>query len=64
MNKKQTIQTNTPGQALTHLNKGEARQPITEKTESPVIMHEAQIITPQPYGVFALCKIFEYLQIN
>jgi hypothetical protein len=29
-----------------------------------VILHEASIITPHPYGVFALCKIFELLQIN
>jgi hypothetical protein len=29
-----------------------------------IIIHEAGIITPHPYGVFALCKIFELLQIN
>jgi len=28
------------------------------------IVHEAEIITPQPYGVFALCKILEHFQIN
>ena len=34
------------------------------KTEDGLIIHEAKIITPQPYGVYALCKIFEHLQIN
>jgi len=33
-------------------------------TEDNIIMHEAQIITPQPYGVYALCKIMEHFQIN
>jgi hypothetical protein len=28
------------------------------------IIHDAKIITPQPYGVFALCKIIEHLQNN
>jgi hypothetical protein len=36
---------------------------VAKQEDSPII-HEAKIITPQPYGVFALCKIFEQLQIN
>jgi len=36
----------------------------SDNTEDSIVMHEAKIITPQPYGVFALCKIVEHLQIN
>jgi hypothetical protein len=34
------------------------------QTEEIIIVHEAKIIIPQPYGVFALCKIVEHFQIN
>jgi hypothetical protein len=27
-------------------------------------VYEAKIITPQPYGIYALCKIMEHFQIN
>ncbi len=36
----------------------------SDKPEETFIIHDAKIITPRPYGVFALCKIFEHLQIN
>ncbi|HTB31970.1 MAG TPA: hypothetical protein VK808_08100 [Bacteroidia bacterium] len=33
-------------------------------TKDIITIHNAKIITPQPYGVFALCKIIEHLQNN
>lgn len=38
--------------------------PLAEQAGNEAVLHEAKIITPQPYGVFALCKIVEHLQIN
>ncbi len=35
-----------------------------DKAEDNTIMHDAQIITPHPYGVYGLCKIIEHLQNN
>ena len=37
---------------------------FADKAGDALIMHDAKIITPQPYGVFALCKIIEHLQNN
>lgn len=31
---------------------------------TPTFVHPAEIITPQPYGIYALCKIMEHFQIN
>lgn len=68
MNKSKTTLTGTTEQAACHFNAEEMPQsPSTlaeNKPDEAVIMHEAEIITPQPYGVYALCKIFERLQIN
>ncbi len=36
----------------------------SDKTEDNIIMHDAKIITPHPYGVYGLCKIIEHLQNN
>ncbi len=48
--------------------KQETKQPgiggLSDMPEDTLIIHEAKIITPQPYGVFALCKIIQYLQNN
>jgi len=38
--------------------------PVDEKSLNSTIVHEAEIITPQPYGIYALCKIMEHFQIN
>jgi len=38
--------------------------PAKENSLNPPFVHEAEIITPQPYGIFALCKIMEHFQIN
>ena len=35
-----------------------------DKPEDKIIMHDARIITPHPYGVYGLCKIIEHLQNN
>jgi hypothetical protein len=35
-----------------------------DKPEDNIIMHDARIITPHPYGVYGLCKIIEHLQNN
>jgi hypothetical protein len=35
-----------------------------DKKIDNLIIHEVNIVTPHPYGVFALCKIFEHFQIN
>jgi hypothetical protein len=42
---------------------GEIATQDAEIKDNPIV-HEAKIITPQPYGVFALCKIMEHFQIN
>ena len=36
----------------------------SDKPEDTIIMHDARIITPNPYGVYGLCKIIEHLQNN
>ena len=35
-----------------------------DKKEDTIIIHDAKIITPHPYGVYGLCKIIEHLQNN
>lgn len=68
MNTPQTTQTNENEQAVQHFNSANTEQTIvqgsSDKPEDTLIIHDAKIITPQPYGVYALCKIYELLQIN
>jgi hypothetical protein len=37
---------------------------LSTNKEAEDTIYEAKIITTQPYGVYALCKIYEMLQIN
>jgi hypothetical protein len=59
----QIIKTGTTEQSVQHFNTEENPQAPANKIEDTLI-HEAKIITPQPYGVYALCKILEHFQIN
>jgi hypothetical protein len=60
------IHQNTANEAMPE--KGDALPScITTHTTLPEnreMIHEAKITTPQPYGIFALCKIIEHLQTN
>ncbi len=55
---------------LPNINTDSIDEKKTEDTSSATTketsdtLYEAKIITPQPYGVYALCKIYEMLQIN
>lgn len=49
---------------LAAMNKQTDATGSADIAEDTLIIHDAQIITPQPYGVFALCKIIEHLQNN
>jgi hypothetical protein len=65
MNTNQKPQTTQP--AIPHFDNEKIQDaiitgPATKADDT--IIHDAKIITPQPYGVYALCKIFEKLQIN
>lgn len=65
MNTNQSTQTNTTEQAVKNLiAESKITTPAPVPAENKIIMHEAEIITPQPYGVYALCKIMEHFQIN
>ena len=35
-----------------------------KKPEANLIEHSGEIVTPQPYSVFALCKVYEHFQRN
>jgi hypothetical protein len=65
MNTPQITQNTTDEQMVQSLNTGKAIVTgSADKPEDTIIIHEAKIITPQPYGIYALCKIYEHLQIN
>lgn len=59
--------TQTAKPAISHFDNEKIQDAIVigsaDKADSNIV-HDAEIITPQPYGVYALCKIFEKLQIN
>ena len=63
MNQNQIIKTDATEESVHHFSTEENRQAAPAKAYDTVV-HEAKIITPQPYGVYALCKILEHFQIN
>jgi hypothetical protein len=65
MNKKQIFKDKTSGQA----HKEEAGDVVITYEGMAWwadirIINLTEIITPQPYSVFALCKLYEYFQRN
>ena len=68
MNTKQNTQTKPGNAPVQNMLLANTEKQISETAkrsdEDTGIVHDAKIITPQPYGVYALCKIFEKLQIN